>query len=111
VKWFTCCLWIMAGVATLLSCATLPVPEQPQPSAPHAILEFPLSMRLLRIDDRQIDSLTHLGQLRVKPGQHTLYFMHLNAGVDGSADHAGQHAAPFTLDAHAGITYIFESKT
>jgi hypothetical protein len=68
-------------------------------------------MRLLSLNDQQIDPLTRLKQLRVAPGQHTLRFMHLNAGVDGSADHAAQIAAPYTLDVHAGITYHFESKT
>lgn len=104
-------LWMLIAVATLPGCTTLPVPEQPEPSAPYALLEFPLSMRLLRLDDRQFDTQTRLSQLRVKPGPHTLYFMHRNAGVDGSAEHAGQHAAPFILDAHAGLTYQFESKT
>ncbi len=68
-------------------------------------------MHLLRLDEQQIDSQTHLSRLRVGPGPHTLHFMHLNEGIDGSADHAEQHAYPFTLDAHAGITYHFESKT
>ena len=68
-------------------------------------------MRLLSLDEQKIDTLTHLNQLRVTPGQHTLRFMHLNAGVDGSADHAGQLAAPFPLDVHAGLAYHFESKT
>lgn len=111
MKWIARCLGIIVSVAALLSCVTLPAPEQPEPSAPHARLEFSASMRLLRLDDQQLDTQTHLDQLRVRPGPHTLYFMHLNAGVDGSADHAGQHAAPFILDAHAGITYQFESKT
>lgn len=111
MKWTTRCLWMLAGVAALLSCATLPGPEQPQPSAPHAILIFPPSMQLLRLNEQQLDSPIHLGRLRVEPGQHTLHFMHLNKGIDGSDEHAGQYAAPFTLTAHAGITYHFESKT
>ena len=105
------CLCILAVVTTLLSCTTLPAPEQPESSAPYALLEFSASMRLLRLDDQKFDTQTHLSRLRVSPGAHTLYFMHLNAGVDGSADHAGQHAAPFILDTDAGITYHFESKT
>ena len=40
-----------------------------------------------------------------------LRFIHVNDGIDGSADHAGQLAAPFSLDVYAGLTYHFESKT
>ena len=104
-------LWLFLGFAYLLGCTTLPAPKQPERSVPHAILTFPSSMRVLSLNDQQIDTLTHLNQLRVIPGQHTLRFMHRNEGVDGSAEHAGQLAAPFILDVHAGITYHFESKT
>jgi hypothetical protein len=37
--------------------------------------------------------------------------VHVNAGADGSAMHAGQAAAPFTLDVQEGLTYQFEAKT
>ncbi|MCZ6874683.1 MAG: hypothetical protein O7G88_14325 [bacterium] len=111
MQWKTRWLWLFLGLAYLLGCTTLPTPQQPERAATHAILTFPSSMRLLSLNDQQIDTLTHLSQLRVPPGQHTLRFMHRNEGIDGSAEHAGQLAAPFILDVHAGITYHFESKT
>lgn len=111
MKWTARCLWMIASVAALLSCATLPGPAQPEPSAPYAVLAFSASMRLLQLDDQPIDARTRLRRLRVTPGRHTLRFVHLNEGADGSAEHAGQRADPFTLDARAGTTYQFESKT
>jgi hypothetical protein len=68
-------------------------------------------MQLLTLDDQTVDSRTSVKTLRVSPGRHILRLVHINAGVDGSVEHAGQHAAPFTLDVHEGLTYHFESKT
>lgn len=87
------------------------MPEQPADSEPFALLEFPASMRLLALDDRTFDARLRLNRLYVSPGQHALRFLHVNAGPGGSASHAGQHAAPFTLDLQEGITYHFEAKT
>jgi hypothetical protein len=103
------CLWLAIGLVYILGCATLP--DQPEVSAPYAVLEFPASMQLLILDDQTVDSRTSVKTLRVSPGRHILHFVHINAGVDGSVEHAGQHAAPFTLDVHEGLTYHFESKT
>ena len=104
-------LWLALGLVYVLGCAALPGPEQPELSGPYAVLEFPASMRLLALNDQQIDTLSPLSRLRVRSGQHILRFIHVNDGIDGSADHAGQLAAPFSLDVYAGLTYHFESKT
>jgi hypothetical protein len=45
--------------------------------------------------------------IRVTPGLHSLYF----AYAGSSAQHAGQQADPFRLEAQAGYTYVFEAKT
>jgi hypothetical protein len=104
-----CCLWLAAGLLALLGCAA--VPEPPVTSEPYAVLAFPASMRLLAVDEQPVESRTRLATLRVHPGQHTLRFMHVNAGSDGSAEHAGQVADPFKLAVQEGLIYHFESKT
>ena len=103
------CPWLMLGLVAMFGCTTLP--EQPAVSGPYAILTFPASIRLLALNEPSFDSRTRIDTLRVRPGQHTLRFVHVNAGIDGSAEHAGQLAAPFTVEVHEGVVYQFESKT
>ncbi len=104
-RWF-----VLAGLFyALLGCATLP--DQPAESTPYARLKFSAAMQLLALDDQPIDTSFHLYTLRVRPGPHTLYFAHINAGPEGSATHAGQRATPFRLEVHEGIAYAFEAKT
>lgn len=101
--------WLIMGLAALFGCTMLP--EQPTVSGPYAMLTFPASMRLLALDEQSFDTPTRIATLRVSPGHHTLRFVHVNAGSDGSAEHAGQLAAPFTVEVHEGLVYQFESKT
>jgi hypothetical protein len=68
-------------------------------------------MHLIALDDQSITTPALISSLRVTPGQHTLRFVHVDAGPDGSAQHAGQHAAPFTLNVREGIAYHFAAKT
>ena len=103
------CLLLLGGLFSLLGC-TMP-PRQPAVSESFALLKFTASMQLLAIDDQTVDARFSLDTLRVSPGQHVLRFVHVNAGPDGSATHAGQAAAPFTLDVQEGLTYQFEAKT
>jgi hypothetical protein len=110
VRTSVCCLWLAAGFLALLGCATVPV-KPPVTSEPYAVLAFPASMRLLAVDEQPVASRSRLAMLRVHPGQHTLRFVHVNAGIDGSAEHAGQFADPFKLDVQEGLIYHFESKT
>ena len=102
-------LWLMLGLMAMFGCTRLP--EPPAVSGPYAILTFPASMRLITLDEQSFDPRTRIDTLRVSPGQHTLRFMHVNAGSDGSAEHTGQLAAPFTVEVHEGVMYQFESKT
>ena len=100
---------LLVGLFSLLGCTT--PPRQPAVSEPFALLKFTPAMHLLAIDDQTVDARFALDSLRVRPGQHILRFVHVNAGPDGSAAHAGQAAAPFTLDVQEGLTYQFEAKT
>lgn len=97
---------------TLWSCAPLAnTPEQPALTEPFARLTFSSAMKLAAVDNQPVESRQAIRTLRVRPGPHTLQFIHVNDGPEGSADHAGQLAAPFPLEAYAGITYEFEAKT
>lgn len=102
-------LWLAAGLLSILGCATLP--EPPVPSGPYAVLEFPAAIRLLALDDWMVDPRIQHQTLRVNPGRHTLQFAYVAASAGGSRLHDGQHAAPFTLDVQAGVTYRFVAKT
>lgn len=94
------------------ACATsLPAPEQPSPADPYALLQFSAAMKLLAVDEQRLDPRARVQTLRVPPGQHTLQFIHIAAGPDGSVAHAGQHAGPFVLETEAGTIYQFEAKT
>ena len=96
----------------MVGCATTPVQlDAPPTSEPYAILQFSNAMQLIAVNDQRIDSSQPIRTLRVRPGSHTLRFVHLNDGPEGSASHAGQTAAPFNLEVHEGITYEFEAKT
>ena len=101
--------WLIMGLVTLFGCTTLP--EQPTVSGPYALLTFPASIRLLALDEQSFETPTRIDAIRVPPGQHILRFVHVNAGIDGSAEHAGQLASPFTVEVHEGLVYQFESKT
>ena len=105
-------LLLSSGLAWLVGCAAVPVQiDAPPTSEPYAILQFSSAMQLIAVDDQTLDSRQPIRTLRVPPGSHTLRFVHLNDGPEGSASHAGQTADPFTLEAHEGITYEFEAKT
>jgi hypothetical protein len=67
-------------------------------------------MQLLAVDQQTVDTTT-VRTLRVSPGQHALSFLHVNNGPEGSAQHAGQKADPFVLEAFEGLVYEFEAKT
>ena len=108
------CLALIFSLALIFlsACATsLPEPEQPTPDAPYALLRFSTAMKLLAVDDQTLDARARVQTLRVSPGQHTLRFVHVAAGPDGSVAHAGQNARPFVLDTEAGVLYQFEAKT
>jgi hypothetical protein len=105
-------LLLSSSLGWLVSCASVPVQiDAPPASEPYAILQFSSAMQLIAVNDHTIDSSQPIRTLRVRPGSHTLRFVHLNNGPEGSASHAGQQADPFTLDVHEGITYAFEAKT
>lgn len=106
-------LWLLSsGLAWLVSCATAPVHlDAPPTSEPYALLQFSRAMQLIAFNGQTVDSSQPIRTLRVRPGSHTLRFVHLNDGPEGSAAHAGQTADPFTLEAHEGVTYAFEAKT
>jgi hypothetical protein len=99
-------LWFLGACA-----ASLPEPEQPSAAAPHALIQLSAAAKLLAVDEQQFDTRMRIRTLRVSPGQHTLRFVHVAAGPDGSTAHAGQHASPFILHTEAGMTYQFEAKT
>jgi hypothetical protein len=102
-------LCLVTGFLYTLGCAT--VPESPKASGPYAVLKFPPSMQLIAVDQQAAESRRHVSTLRLTPGKHSLRFMHINAGIDGSAEHDGELAYPFTLDVQEGMVYQFESKT
>ena len=102
--------WGLTGLVVLLVGCAMQV-NQPDISAPHARLVFSAAMHLIAIDDQAITQPTPISALRVTPGQHTLRFAHVNAGPEGSEQHAGQHAAPFTLNVWEGLAYHFTAKT
>jgi hypothetical protein len=85
--------------------------DTPPTSEPYAILQFSSAMQLTAFNDQAIDPSQPIRTLRVRPGSHTLRFVHLNTGPEGSTAHAGQQADPFTLEVHEGVTYAFEAKT
>ena len=87
------------------------LPPQPAPAEPYAILKFSAAMQLLAMDQQAVDTTVAIRTLRVSPGQHTLRFIHVNHGPEGSLEHAGQHADPFILEAFEGLTYEFAAKT
>jgi hypothetical protein len=100
---------LVIGLLSILGCAT--APEQPAPSGPYAVLSFPTTMQLLALDSQQFDTRFPVQMLRVHPGPHTLRLAYAATGAGSSATHSGQHAAPFTLDVQAGMTYHFVAKT
>jgi len=89
----------------LLGCATLP--PQPDDVQPYGLLVLPEDIRLLTLDTQTFDSRLRISAIRVTPGPHSL-----RLAYDGSsAQHAGQQAEPFRLEAQAGHKYLFEAKT
>ncbi len=68
-------------------------------------------MKLTAFNQQTLGTPTSIRALRVRPGQHTLRFLHVNEGPEGSQQHAGQLADPFTLEAYEGLVYEFEAKT
>ena len=105
-------LLLSSGLGWLVGCANVPVQiDAPPASEPYAILQFSRAIQLIAFNDQAIDPSQPIRTLRVRPGLHTLRFVHLNDGPEGSAAHAGQQADPFTLEVHEGITYAFEAKT
>ncbi|ETX00957.1 MAG: hypothetical protein ETSY1_09365 [Candidatus Entotheonella factor] len=87
------------------------LPPQPALAEPYAILKFSAAMQLIALDQQAIDTVVAIRTLRVRPGQHTLRFLHLNNGPEGSPQHAGQRTDPFVLEAFEGLIYEFEAKT
>jgi hypothetical protein len=85
--------------------------DAPPTSEPYAVLQFSSAMQLIAFNNQAIDPSQPIRTLRVRPGSHTLRFVHLNDGPEGSASHAGQTAEPFILEVHEGVTYEFEAKT
>jgi hypothetical protein len=108
-------LWLgLLGLSLSLAagCADKSVlPPQPETAKPYALLKFSAAMQLLALDQQSIDTTTAIRTLRVSPGRHTLRFLHVNNGPEGSARHAGQVADPFVLEAFEGLVYEFEAKT
>ena len=102
--------WRLGGLVILVAGCAVQI-NQPNTSTPYALLKFSAAMHLIGIDDQSISSPASIPALRVTPGQHTLRFVHVNAGPEGSAQHVGQYAAPFTLNVREGIAYQFEAKT
>lgn len=98
-------LMLIGGILGLLGCATLP--EQPGEAQPYALLVLPDAIRLLTLDVQTFDPRVPSRVIRVTPGLHSLSF----AYAGSSAQHAGQQAEPFRLEAQAGYTYVFEAKT
>jgi hypothetical protein len=108
-------LWLgllSVSLALTAGCADKSVlPTQPTPLEPYALLKFSAAMQLLALDQQTIDTPASIRTLRVRPGQHTLRFLHVNDGIEGSAQHAGQVADLFMLEAFEGLVYEFEAKT
>ena len=98
-------LILIGGIFGLLGCATLP--EQPGEAQPYALLVLPDAIRLLTLDVQTFDPRVRISAIRVTPGLHSLHFTYAGS----SAQHAGQQAAPFRLEAQAGYKYLFEAKT
>ncbi len=98
-------LILIGGIFGLLGCATLP--EQPGEAQPYALLVLPDAIRLLTLDVQTFDPRVRISAIRVTPGLHSLHFTYAGS----SAQHAGQQAAPFRLEAQAGHKYLFEAKT
>jgi hypothetical protein len=95
-----------------VGCATAPAQiDAPPTFEPYGILQFSSAMQLIAFNAQTVDSHQPIRTLRVRPGSYTLRFVHLNAGPEGSASHAGQEADPFVLEVHEGVTYEFEAKT
>jgi hypothetical protein len=102
-------LCLAAGFLYIFGCATAPTP--PEPAGPYATLELPAVIRVLAIDDRQIEGHSPMTTLRVAPGRHLLRFAYAAVGIEASPEHDGQVAEPFPLDMHAGHTYRLIAKT
>jgi hypothetical protein len=102
------CLYLSLAVGCADKSLSLP---QPAPTEPYALLTFSAAMQLLALDQQTIDTPATIRMLRVSPGQHSLRFLHVNDGPEGSAQHAGQRADPFVLEAFEGLVYEFEAKT
>jgi hypothetical protein len=102
---------VLLALLWLAGCASIPPPPQPQAAAPHALLQLPDTIHVLAIDKQTVDSRAQIRELRLTPGDHTLYLAYEAVGVGDSPQHSGQQAAPFPLMAQAGMTYVFEAKT
>lgn len=102
-RWF---VLILGGALGLLSCATLPGPEQPDEAQPYARLVLPEAIRFVGLDTQTFDSRVRLREVRLTPGPHSLRF----AYVGRSLAHAGQQPEPFRLEAQAGHEYVLEAK-
>ncbi len=109
--------WLWLGLLSLylslaMGCADKAVlPLQPTPDEPYALLKFSAAMHLFALDQQPVDTTSAIRTLRVRPGSHTLRFLHVNNGPEGSARHAGQRTDPFLIEAFEGIVYEFEAKT
>lgn len=109
--------WLWLGLLSFyLSLATgcadkSVLPPQPAPTEPYALLKFSAAMQLLDLDQQTVDTTAAIRTLRVRPGPHTLRFLHVHSGPEGSSQHAGQKADPFLLEAFEGLVYEFEAKT
>lgn len=115
VRYQGCWQWlILLGLCLTLTmgCADKSVlPPQPALNEPYALLKFSAAMHLFALDQQPIDTMLAIRTQRVRPGPHTLRFLHVNSGPEGSAQHAGQRTDPFLLEAFEGLVYEFEAKT
>lgn len=102
-------LCLAAGLLYVLGCAT--TPTQPEPTEPYAAIELPAVIRVLALDDRQIESRPQETTLRVAPGRHLLRLAYTAVGAGASPEHDGQVTGPFPLDIQAGHTYRLIAKT
>lgn len=102
-------LWLASGVLSVLGCAT--VPTEPEGGGAYAVIELPAVIRVLALDDRQVDHPAGMTTLHVSPGRHRLQFAYAAVGVNASPEHDGQVIDPFFLDVRAGHTYRLVAKT
>lgn len=109
--------WLWLGLLSFYlslttGCADKSVlPPQPALHEPYALLKFSAAMHLFALDQQPVDTTAAIRTLRVRPGRHTLRFLHVNKGPEGSAQHAGQRTDPFLIEAFEGLVYEFEAKT